>query len=337
MVVLQVTRISPLHMLGGNTDIIVLFVAAIGLYAGSVPGAIVGFCAGLLLDAALGQTLGATSLILTVVGYFVGRFPEVRDPAHGLIPMPVGLSRRWATCSRRGDAVHARRRRAGVILVLREMIITVLLNTLLALPLFALVRVLRPGPGLRSDGAPPQPPRGAERVRPDRPARPRGGGRTAVMYRDTENDRPMSPQLALRVAIIGGVALVMFAIIFFRLWYLQVLSGDKYLAEANNNRVREIKVDAPRGQILDRNGGVLVDNKPGNAVKISPAKLPRDPHQKALVYAKLSRTLGMNRSELRRSVNTSSAAAVLERDGQARRGHRRDRLHPRARRTSSRA
>src|SRR5689334_9431595 len=112
----------------------------------------------------------------------------------------------------------------------------------------------------------------------------------------------VTPGLALRVAILGGVALVMFAIIFFRLWYLQVLSGDKYLAEANNNRVREIKLDAPRGKILDTNGEVLVDNKPGNAIKIDPSKLPSDPHEKALVYARLSRTLGINRRELRRSV-----------------------------------
>ena len=64
----------------------------------------------------------------------------------------------------------------------------------------------------------------------------------------------VTPALALRVAILGGIALVLFAIIFFRLWYLQVLSGDKYLAEANDNRVREVKVEAPRGQIVDRNG-----------------------------------------------------------------------------------
>ena len=55
----------------------------------------------------------------------------------------------------------------------------------------------------------------------------------------------VTPQLALRVAILGGIALVLFAVIFFRLWYLQVLSGDKYLAEANDNRVREVKVEAP--------------------------------------------------------------------------------------------
>ena len=60
----------------------------------------------------------------------------------------------------------------------------------------------------------------------------------------------MSSGFALRVAILGGAALVLFAVIFFRLWYLQVLSGDKYLVEANNNRIREIRVTAPRGEIL---------------------------------------------------------------------------------------
>ena len=69
-----------------------------------------------------------------------------------------------------------------------------------------------------------------------------------MMYRDLDERRgPITPQLAIRVAIIGGVCLVMFGVIFFRLWYLQVLSGDKYLAEANNNQVRDITVQAPRG------------------------------------------------------------------------------------------
>ena len=81
------------------------------------------------------------------------------------------------------------------------------------------------------------------------------------MYLDNDRRPTLTPQLALRVAIIGGVALVVFAIIFFRLWYLQVLSGDQYLAEANDNRVREIKVQAPRGEIVDREGRVLVDNR----------------------------------------------------------------------------
>ena len=49
----------------------------------------------------------------------------------------------------------------------------------------------------------------------------------------------MPAQFALRVAILCGFALVMFSIIFFRLWYLQVLSGDKYLKQAQNNQVRD--------------------------------------------------------------------------------------------------
>ena len=44
-----------------------------------------------------------------------------------------------------------------------------------------------------------------------------------------ERRPPITPQLALRIAILGGIALVLFAIVFFRLWYLQVLSGDQYL------------------------------------------------------------------------------------------------------------
>ena len=57
---------------------------------------------------------------------------------------------------------------------------------------------------------------------------------------------PVSPQMALRVAIIGGIALVMFGVIFFRLWYLQVLTGEQYVQEASANAVRELPISAPR-------------------------------------------------------------------------------------------
>ena len=92
------------------------------------------------------------------------------------------------------------------------------------------------------------------------------------MYLDNENRPTITPQLAVRVAIIGGIALVAFAVIFFRLWYLQMLSGDQYLAEANDNRVRDIMVQAPRGEIVDRDGNVLVDNRTALAVTISPGQ-----------------------------------------------------------------
>ncbi len=93
---------------------------------------------------------------------------------------------------------------------------------------------------------------------------------------DPVSDRrpPITPQLALRVAIFGAVALGMFAIVFFRLWYLQVLSGDQYLAEANANRVRVLPLPAPRGKIVDREGKLIVGNQFAAVIEIEPDKLP---------------------------------------------------------------
>ena len=87
---------------------------------------------------------------------------------------------------------------------------------------------------------------------------------------------PLSPQLALRVAIFGGVALALFAIVFFRLWFLQVLSGDQYLVEARENRTRDVRIQAPRGEIVDRRGNVLVDNRLSVVVQLMPQDLPEE-------------------------------------------------------------
>ena len=145
-VVLEISGFSQMRILGGYIDLIPLVVAAIAIYAGSVTGAIVGFSTGLLMDLALGQNLGASSLVLTALGYGVGRYRDLRDPAHGLLPIPVAAAATLgyvvavAAVSFMldiGDAVSA--------LVLREAAITVLLNVAIALPFFSVVRrVLRP-------------------------------------------------------------------------------------------------------------------------------------------------------------------------------------------------
>jgi penicillin-binding protein 2 len=85
----------------------------------------------------------------------------------------------------------------------------------------------------------------------------------------------LTPQLAFRVAILAFLALTVFAVLFLRLWALQVLSGDKYLAVANDNRVRTLRLEAPRGPVLDRYGRVLVENVPGTRVELWPADLPK--------------------------------------------------------------
>ncbi len=124
------------------------------------------------------------------------------------------------------------------------------------------------------------------------------------MYLDQDPRRPsLTPQLALRVAVIGGIALAAFAVIFFRLWYLQVLSGDKYEVEANSNVVRNIKVQAPRGEIVDREGRVLVANRTGLAVRVTPDKLPEDEGERREVYSRLARVLGVKADRIERSVN----------------------------------
>jgi rod shape-determining protein MreD len=145
-VVLQLSALNQLSILGGHADLVVLVVAAVAYYAGSVTGSATGFAAGLLLDLLSGATMGASSLVLTAVGYWVGRFREVRDPSHGLLPLAVGTlaTLGWVV----GFAAVSLMLDIGARvspLVIREMVVTVLLNALLALPLFTGCRkLLRP-------------------------------------------------------------------------------------------------------------------------------------------------------------------------------------------------
>ena len=161
-------------------------------------------------------------------------------------------------------------------LLLQQILVAVLVNSLISLPIYAFVRRM-----LRGDL--PEDPRQRRRrhrayttggLSPlQEPAAGRRQGhdpRRVAMINPPPEDRrpPLTPKLALRVAVLGTFALAMFAIIFFRLWFIQVLSGQKYLAEAKVNRVREIAIPAPRGEILDRSGNTLVDSKRAIAVQI---------------------------------------------------------------------
>ena len=133
-------------MFGGHADLVVLVVAAVAYYGGSVAGCATGFAAGLLLDLLTGTTMGASSLVLTAVGYGVGRFREVRDPSHGLLPVAVGTvaTAGWVVAFAAVALMLDIGARVSP-LVMRDMIVTVLLNALLALPVFTGCRkLLRP-------------------------------------------------------------------------------------------------------------------------------------------------------------------------------------------------
>jgi penicillin-binding protein 2 len=116
--------------------------------------------------------------------------------------------------------------------------------------------------------------------------------------------------MALRLGILGVLAVVVFCALFFRLWALQVISGEHYLENANNNQIRSFGVIAPRGSIVDRDGEVLVSNKPGTLVQIWPAALENVPlDERDQMLRRLARLLALKPEAIRTKV-----AEGLERD-----------------------
>jgi penicillin-binding protein 2 len=120
------------------------------------------------------------------------------------------------------------------------------------------------------------------------------------MFRHDENAAPTHAQFSLRVAVIGGIALVVFAAIFFRLWFLQILSSEAYIKEANANRVREVPIPAPRGDILDRTGKVLVDNKTVLSLQVEASGLPKRAQARNRELRKLAEAAGMSYGRVKR-------------------------------------
>jgi penicillin-binding protein 2 len=140
------------------------------------------------------------------------------------------------------------------------------------------------------------------------------------MYlRSDERGPAVSSRLALRLALFGGFAVALFAILFLRLWQLQVADGETYLAEAKNNRTRSFRTSAPRGKILDRNGDVLVANRTSLALQINPRKLPADPAERRAELSRLADLTHSTPKRLRRTMHEElklapAAPVTLRRD-----------------------
>jgi penicillin-binding protein 2 len=90
-------------------------------------------------------------------------------------------------------------------------------------------------------------------------------------------NRPEQPpdknQMMIRAAALGVIAVVLFGVLIFRLWALQVLHSDHYVAQANQNDVRQLPLPAPRGEIEDSSGKVLVKNTSHVLAEVNPAGL----------------------------------------------------------------
>jgi len=112
----------------------------------------------------------------------------------------------------------------------------------------------------------------------------------------------LTPQLALRIGILGAIVVAAFAVLFLRLWALQVLSGEQYAHAAQNNNLRAVRVQAPRGPILDKNGEVLVDNTVGYSIQIWPAELPREGRYEVLRRLSAIPGIGVSPLEMARAI-----------------------------------
>ncbi len=142
-VIVQEAVVSQISLFGATADVTTLTVMSVGLLAGSMAGAVTGFAVGLLVDLVMFQTVGVTSLLFITVGYWSGRLRELRDPAHGLIPLALGAVATAVT----GVGMALVQFLLGVDapvswLLIQQIVLQVLVNCLLALPVYEIVRRL---------------------------------------------------------------------------------------------------------------------------------------------------------------------------------------------------
>jgi rod shape-determining protein MreD len=142
-VVIQEAAISQISIFGVNADVTPLVVMSIGLLCGSLQGAIAGFAIGLFVDLIAFQTLGVSSLLFITVGYWSGRLRELRDPSHGLVPLAMGALATLFT----GIGMAIIQFLLGVDapvswLLIQQIVLQVLVNSLIALPVYEIVRRL---------------------------------------------------------------------------------------------------------------------------------------------------------------------------------------------------
>ena len=149
---LQVSIVAPIDIAGGSPDITLVTLVALALLRGPVYGALCGFFAGLVVDTATLETLGLTSLVLTIAGYWIGRYGETtgRDRSHAPLLSVVVITVLYslgvlALHFMIGDAVSAKH------VLIESMPPTIAFNVLLAIPIYALCRrLLRTAPPART-------------------------------------------------------------------------------------------------------------------------------------------------------------------------------------------
>ena len=148
--ILQVSVFADVTVLHGTPDLLLVAIICVALLRGPVMGAVIGFWGGLLVDTANLGTLGVTSLLLTVAGYWIGRYGETngRDRSHAPFVSVVVITFLYAVGSLAfhyvlGDPAPARTVLWGTLFQ------GIALNLILTWPVYALARLVLRQPGRR--------------------------------------------------------------------------------------------------------------------------------------------------------------------------------------------
>jgi rod shape-determining protein MreD len=145
-IVLQISFFSYLSFFGTTPNVVPLMVVSLGLLGGGMVGAVCGFVTGLLLDSALLQTLGVSSLVLLGAGYLAGRYRESVEVSNSLIPpLMAGVLTTAAAAGFAAIQLMLGVNTTVSLLVLREIFVQGLLAVILTIPIYPLIRwALRP-------------------------------------------------------------------------------------------------------------------------------------------------------------------------------------------------
>lgn len=106
------------------------------------------------------------------------------------------------------------------------------------------------------------------------------------------NKKLNNPDLVQRrFTFLIAIISVIFTIYLIRLFSLQIVQGANYVAQAEENRIKNVSVQTTRGNIIDRNGFSLAENIPSYDVSITPANLPLDTGTTEEIYRELSQLI----------------------------------------------
>lgn len=119
--------------------------------------------------------------------------------------------------------------------------------------------------------------------------------------------RPTDERTSLRLTFLGALLVSVLVVLLARLWFVQIVAGERFASLAERGRVRTVMVEAPRGRILDRRGRVLVDNRQVHVIGV---KLDEMDSRRAVVLDDLAALLGLTRAQLDRRIAAADTDAV---------------------------